>query len=95
MCILQVRLYSGGGLSGGVVFHCLVVGKKNSECSPAGILTDEEVEEVRCQLCRLPQINKGQVGDYQWKASNKPLPPLVPGMASARLIVGPAHDSPC
>lgn len=69
-----VELYSCGTLKGGVVFHSLVVGKNNSECRPDDILTIEEVEEVRRQLCRLPQINNGRVGEYTWKASNKELP---------------------
>ena len=69
-----VRLFSYGTPKGGVVFQSLVVGKNNSECLPDGILTIEEVEEVRRQLCRLPQINKGRVGEYTWKASNKELP---------------------
>ena len=76
MCIVYVSLYSGGGLEGCVVFHSLVIGENNSECLPAGILTSQEVEEVRRQLCRLPQINEGQVGDYKWRASNKPLPSM-------------------
>jgi len=52
----------------------LVVGENNSECLPADILTIEEVEEIRRQLCRLPQINKGKVGEYTWKASNNEFP---------------------
>lgn len=69
-----VRLYSSGIPKGGVVFHSLVVGQNNSECTPADILTAEEVEEIRRQLCRLPQINKGRVGAFTWKASNEELP---------------------
>ncbi|MGO9112270.1 MAG: hypothetical protein ACLP9L_23830 [Thermoguttaceae bacterium] len=74
------RLYFSGILKGGVVFHSLVVGKNNSECTPADILTTEEVEELRRQLCRLPQINKGRVGAFTWKASNEELP-TVRGIA--------------
>jgi hypothetical protein len=84
MCIVYVSLYYGGGLKGGVVFDSLVVGENNSECLPADILTSQEVEEVRRQLCRLPQINEGQVGDYKWRASNKPLPSMRQAGSSPR-----------
>jgi hypothetical protein len=67
-----------------VVFHSLVVGQNNSECTPADILTAEEVEEIRRQLCRLPQINKGRIGEYTWKASNKELP-TVPGITNGQV----------
>ena len=72
-----VRLFSCGTLNGGVIFHDLVVGENNSECLPDGILAIEEVEDIRRQLCRLPQINKGNVGEYTWKASNKELPTVT------------------
>ena len=69
-----VRLFSCGTPKGGIVFHSLVVGKSNFECFPDGILTIEEVEVVRRQLCRLPQVNKGRVGEYTRKASNEEPP---------------------
>jgi hypothetical protein len=55
------------------VFRTLIVGPDNYVCVPPDILTAAEVEVVRALLCYLPQINRGQIGQYQWRASNEPL----------------------
>jgi hypothetical protein len=73
---VYVIIYSGRQQQGAVVFHSLVVGENNAECVPADILTSEEVEELRRALCRLPQVNKGKLGRYNWRASNNPQPSI-------------------
>ncbi len=73
---IRVGLYSDSICLGWVVFNSLIAGENNSFRLPVDILTPAEVEQVRRKLCQLPQVNEGQVGKYQWKASNKPLPNL-------------------
>ena len=64
---------------GFVTFTSLIPSESNILIVPSTILSLQEVEEIRLKLCRLPQVNKGTVGKYTWKASNKtprPLPSL-------------------
>lgn len=78
MVTIRVGLYSDNIAVGWVVFKSLVIGENNSFCLPNDILAPQEVEQIRRTLCRLPQVNEGQTGKYQWKASNKPLPAAAP-----------------
>ena len=74
---IRVGLSVDSIIFGWVVFNTLIIGNGNSFCLPADILNPQEVEEVRRTLCKLPQVNEGQVGKYKWKVTNKPLPAEV------------------
>lgn len=66
----KVALYSRGGISpvGHVEFFTLLIQKGSDYlCDPPGILTPEQVGEISQTMRQLPQIQRGTVGEYEWK----------------------------
>lgn len=70
MCALRIGMYSDKVCYGGITFNGICEGAPY-HLSPPNLLTQHEVEEVRLVLCRLPQINQGQVGKYEWRLTSK------------------------
>jgi hypothetical protein len=71
---------------GEILFHNLLLGSlADFTCTPAKLLTPKEIEQVCCQLRRLPQINGGKVGNCIWREErpNQVETPELPLAASA------------
>lgn len=66
--MIRVKLHLGNDSTHGTVtFHSLLLNQEGAvTCEPPGVLTAAEIEQVGAELRHLPQINRGQVGQFQW-----------------------------
>lgn len=69
--MIRIVLFSENGMeaveAGSVEFQTLLVQQDaDYRCSPEGILTRNEIEEISRALRQLPQVNMGRVGKLRW-----------------------------
>jgi hypothetical protein len=57
---------------GSVEFYNLVLGEHlQYKCEPAGILTEDQIQELCRYLRRLPPVSHVTIGPYRWKEAER------------------------